>query len=208
MLALLVDWGVLCLPAVPGVLWVLASEAKKSLFIPLCLDVVLQVWQVAIWDQRKGMKPLILHVRHPSEQNKGFEVKASERFPEEYFLKQSSECSVKALETTHIMLIYLPACGNPNVGRWGCSRFKSDQTLSCHSCLSCQLCFSGTHGSLLWLNIGCSDNVTPGPQRAGSAAMAAVIRSAYKPWSYTGQPTASQMSDTSIAISQLGNSSQ
>lgn len=97
--------------------WVLASEAKKSLFIPLCLDVVLQVWQVAIWDKRKGMKPLILHVRHPSEQNKGFEVKASERFPEEYFLKQSRKCSVKVLETTHIMLIYLPACGNLNVGR-------------------------------------------------------------------------------------------
>lgn len=48
MLDLLADWGVLCLPALPGVLWVLASEAKKSLFIPLCLDAVLQVWQVAI----------------------------------------------------------------------------------------------------------------------------------------------------------------
>lgn len=124
MLALLVDWGVLCLPALPGVLWVLASEAKKSLFIPLCLDVVLQVWQVAIWDKRKGMKPLILHVRHPSEQNKGFEVKASERFPEEYFLKQSCKCSVKVLETAHIMLIYLPACGNLNVGRWSCSHLN------------------------------------------------------------------------------------
>lgn len=48
MLDLLADWGVLCLPALPGVLWVLASDAKKSLFIPLCLDAVLQVWQVAI----------------------------------------------------------------------------------------------------------------------------------------------------------------
>lgn len=49
-LDLLADWGVLlCLPALPGVLlWVLASEAMKSLFIPLYLDVVLQAWQVAI----------------------------------------------------------------------------------------------------------------------------------------------------------------
>lgn len=49
-LDLLADWGVLlCLPALPGMLlWVLASEAIKSLFIPLCLDVVLQAWQVAI----------------------------------------------------------------------------------------------------------------------------------------------------------------
>lgn len=48
MLALLVDCGVLCLPALPGVLWVLARVAINSLFIPLCLDVLLQVWQVAI----------------------------------------------------------------------------------------------------------------------------------------------------------------
>lgn len=50
-LDLLADWGFLmCLPALPGVLlWVLASEAIKSLFTPLCLDVVLQAWQVAIW---------------------------------------------------------------------------------------------------------------------------------------------------------------
>lgn len=62
MLALLVDCGVLCLPALPGVLWVLARVAIKSLFIPLCLDVVLQVWQVAIWDkERKGTYSLILH---------------------------------------------------------------------------------------------------------------------------------------------------
>lgn len=49
-LDLLADWGVLlCLPALPGVpLWVFASEARKSLFTPLCLDVVLQAWQVAI----------------------------------------------------------------------------------------------------------------------------------------------------------------
>lgn len=41
---LLADCGVLlCLPALPGVpLWVFASEAMKSLFTPLCLDVVLQ----------------------------------------------------------------------------------------------------------------------------------------------------------------------
>ncbi len=62
MWALLVDCGVLCLPALPGVLWVLARVAIKSLFIPLCLDVVLQVWQVAIWDkERKGTYSLILH---------------------------------------------------------------------------------------------------------------------------------------------------
>lgn len=46
-LDLLADCGVLlCLPGVP--LCVLASEAMKSLFTPLCLDVVLQAWQVAI----------------------------------------------------------------------------------------------------------------------------------------------------------------
>lgn len=49
-LDLLTDWGVLlCLPALPGVLpWLLASAARKSRFAPLCLDVVLQAWQVAI----------------------------------------------------------------------------------------------------------------------------------------------------------------
>ena len=61
-LDLLVDCGVLCLPALPGVLWVLARVAMKSLFIPLCLDVVLQVWQVAIWDEeRRRAYSLILH---------------------------------------------------------------------------------------------------------------------------------------------------
>lgn len=65
-LALLVDCGVLCLPVLPGVLWVLARVAIKSLFIPLCLDVVLQVWQVAIWDkERKGTYSLILHALLP-----------------------------------------------------------------------------------------------------------------------------------------------
>lgn len=48
MLDLLVDCGVLCLPALPGVLWVLAKVAIKSLFTPLYLDVLLQAWQVAI----------------------------------------------------------------------------------------------------------------------------------------------------------------
>lgn len=56
MLALLVDCGVLCLPALPGVLWVLAKVVKKSLFIPLCLDVALQVWHVAIWDKTRREK--------------------------------------------------------------------------------------------------------------------------------------------------------
>lgn len=65
MLALLVDCGVLCLPALPGVLWVLARVAINSLFIPLCLDVLLQVWQVAIWEmERKGAYVLILHGLH------------------------------------------------------------------------------------------------------------------------------------------------
>lgn len=64
-LALWVDCGVLCLPALPGVLWVLAREVINSLFIPLCLDVALQVWQVAIWDkERKGTYSLILHALH------------------------------------------------------------------------------------------------------------------------------------------------
>lgn len=53
MLDLLVDCGVLCLPALPGVLWVLAKVAIKSLFTPLYLDVLLQAWQVAIWDKEK-----------------------------------------------------------------------------------------------------------------------------------------------------------
>lgn len=53
-LDLLVDCGVLCLPVLPGVLWVLERVANMSLFIPLCLDVLLQVWQVAIWDKEKG----------------------------------------------------------------------------------------------------------------------------------------------------------
>lgn len=45
---LVVDCGVLCLPAFPGVLWVLPKVAMKSRFTPLCLEVLLQVWQVAI----------------------------------------------------------------------------------------------------------------------------------------------------------------
>lgn len=53
MLDLLIDCGVLCLPALPGVLWVLAKVAIKSLFTPLYLDVLLQAWQVAIWDKEK-----------------------------------------------------------------------------------------------------------------------------------------------------------
>lgn len=65
MLDLLVDCGVLCLPALPGVLWVLARVAMKSLFIPLCLEVLLQVWQVAIWNKaRKGAYALISHGLH------------------------------------------------------------------------------------------------------------------------------------------------
>lgn len=65
MLVLLDGCGVLYLPALPGVLWVLARVARNSLFIPLCLDVVLQVWQVAIWDEeRKGTVSLILHALH------------------------------------------------------------------------------------------------------------------------------------------------
>lgn len=56
MLVLLVDCGVLCLTALPGVLWVLARVVRNSLFIPLCLDVVLQVWQVAIWDEERREK--------------------------------------------------------------------------------------------------------------------------------------------------------
>lgn len=62
MLDLLVDCGVRCLPVLPGVLWVLARVDMKSLFIPLCLDVLLQVWQVAIWNrEKKGAYMLILH---------------------------------------------------------------------------------------------------------------------------------------------------
>lgn len=61
MLALWVDCGVLCLTALPGVLWVLARVAMNSLFIPLCLDVLLHVWQVAIWDkERSGTYSLTL----------------------------------------------------------------------------------------------------------------------------------------------------
>lgn len=43
-LDLMADCGVLlCFPALPGTPpWVFASEARKSLFTPLCLDVVLQ----------------------------------------------------------------------------------------------------------------------------------------------------------------------
>lgn len=42
------DCGVLGLPALPGVLWAFVRVVMKSLPIPLCLDVLLQVWQVAI----------------------------------------------------------------------------------------------------------------------------------------------------------------
>lgn len=62
---LLADCGVLCFPALAGVPWVLARAAIKSLFIPLCLDVVLQAWQVAIWEkEREGRYSLILHALH------------------------------------------------------------------------------------------------------------------------------------------------
>lgn len=44
----LTDWGVLCLPTLPGVLRLRDSGIMNSLPIPLCLDVLLQVWQVAI----------------------------------------------------------------------------------------------------------------------------------------------------------------
>lgn len=48
-LGLPVDWGVFGrLPALPGVL----KEAIRALFVPLCLEVVLQVWQVAIWEPK------------------------------------------------------------------------------------------------------------------------------------------------------------
>lgn len=85
MLDLFADCGVLCFPALPGVLWVLPRVPRNSLFIPLCLDVLLQVWQVAIWDKkRKGTDSLILHDLHLySTQRKkwGFEVKAYKRIP-------------------------------------------------------------------------------------------------------------------------------
>lgn len=55
MLDLLVDCGVLCLPVLPGVLCVFARVDIKSLFTPLCLDVLLQAWQVAIWDKERKM---------------------------------------------------------------------------------------------------------------------------------------------------------
>lgn len=45
-LVLLVDWGVLCLPALQGVQWLLERVAMKFLLTPLCLDVLLQVWHV------------------------------------------------------------------------------------------------------------------------------------------------------------------
>ena len=49
MLDLLLDWGVLRLPALPGVwLCVLETVASMSRFTPGYLDVLLQVWQVAI----------------------------------------------------------------------------------------------------------------------------------------------------------------
>lgn len=204
MLALLVDWGVLCLPALPGVLWVLASEAKKSLFIPLCLDVVLHVWQVAIWDKREGMKPLILHVRHPCEQNKGCEAKASKRFPEERSLKQSCKCSVKVLGATRTTLIYLPACGNQNVGRWSCSRLN---LIRPRRAAAVRLS-PGRVGVCCDRTSAAVTKSLQGHRKQDQPPVAAAIRSAYKPRSYTGQPTASQMSDPSIAISQLGNSSQ
>lgn len=61
-LDLLLDWGVLYLPALPGVLWVLAKLDIKSLFTPLCMDVLLQAWQVAIWNnERNRTYSLILH---------------------------------------------------------------------------------------------------------------------------------------------------
>lgn len=60
MLDLVVDCGVLCLPLLPGVLCVFERVAIKSLFTPLCLDVLLQVWQVAIWDEEKKKKTLSL----------------------------------------------------------------------------------------------------------------------------------------------------
>lgn len=48
-LGLPVDWGVFGrLPALPGVL----KDAIRALFVPLCLEVVLQVWQVAIWEPK------------------------------------------------------------------------------------------------------------------------------------------------------------
>lgn len=48
------DWGVLCLPALPGVQWVLARVDRKSLFMPLCLVVLLQARQVAIWENNRS----------------------------------------------------------------------------------------------------------------------------------------------------------
>lgn len=50
----MLDWGVLCLPALPGGQWVLAKVDRKSLFTPLCLVVLLQAWQVAIWENNKS----------------------------------------------------------------------------------------------------------------------------------------------------------
>lgn len=45
---LLADCGVLCLPALPGVLRFLDKVVKISRFIPGCLDTLLQVWHIAI----------------------------------------------------------------------------------------------------------------------------------------------------------------
>lgn len=138
MAARLVDLGVFCFPALPGVLWVLAREVTKSLFIPLCLDVVLHVWQVAIWDkERKGKYSLILHARHQysshTKQGLGWMYVS----PYTYFWKQFCKVSTKVTETSRIIPIYqlMP--------------FSDDfhQPQLSHSCLS----LSGTHRSLLWL---------------------------------------------------------
>lgn len=68
---LLLDWGVLFLPALPGVLWLLAMVERKSLLTPLCLDVLLQAWQVAIWEKKKITHHLnCISLRH----NEIFEV--------------------------------------------------------------------------------------------------------------------------------------
>lgn len=42
---LLADWGVLHFDMLTGVFF--GKAPRKSLFVPICLDILLQVWQVA-----------------------------------------------------------------------------------------------------------------------------------------------------------------
>ena len=83
-LDLLLDGGVLYLPTLPGVLWVFEKVAIKSLFIPLCLDVLLQAWQVAIWDNER--KRTSINTAWPASiflSQRSFEVKRYKKSPQE-----------------------------------------------------------------------------------------------------------------------------